>query len=192
MCLTYSCVWFPSVSHNQVLGVQVSECVAYQSVSHIRLLIHSMYHVPVCLACPSVWCPSVSHIQVQVSKCLTYPSAYSFSAPHIQVPVHSMSHISECWVSKCQSVWFPSASHIRMCGFRVPECIAYPSVSHIQVSHISKCGRPSVGVYSISKCLTYPSVWFPSAGVQVSHISEFLFIRYQSGSDMLHRFAQST
>jgi hypothetical protein len=46
-CLTYPNVWFPIVSHIQVLDVQLSECMASK-----------------CLTYSSVWFPSASHIRV--------------------------------------------------------------------------------------------------------------------------------
>ena len=84
-----------------------------------------------------------------VSKCLTHPSTGCPSVPRIRV---------------CD---FQSVSHIRVYGYQVSECLAYLSVSHIrvygfQVSHISEC--------MVSKCITCPSVWFPS--VIVYSISE--------------------
>jgi len=75
-CLTYSSVWFPSVPHIRVLGVQVSHIIMLiHSVSCLQVPIHSVPHISECMV-PSAYsfsvsCPSASHIQVShISKCL--------------------------------------------------------------------------------------------------------------------------
>jgi hypothetical protein len=96
-CLTYPSVWFPSVSHIEVLGVQVPECIAYPCVSHFQVLGVRVYRISKCLTYPNVWFPCVSHIRVCGFQ---------------------VSHISECVVSKCltyPSVWFPSVRVDRIC-----------------------------------------------------------------------------
>jgi len=142
-CLTYPSVWFPSVSPIQVLGIQVSECTAYLSVSHIQ----------------------ASHI-IMLIQYLTYPSACSFSvscplnashilAYHIIILIHSMSHVPHVPMHSVSH--FPSVSHIH-----VPiQCLMSPSISRSSISCL------------FIRCLIYPSAYsFSVSCPRVSHISE--------------------
>jgi len=129
--------------------------VSIRSVSHVQVPhifkrpIYSYLFVH-CLMHPRASHNHVYSFGVTCPKCMfarrhICPSAHIImrihsSASHIQVHIQ-VPHISKCLT--CPNVWFPS-------------------VSHIQVSHIFEC--------TVSKCLTYPSAWFPSVGV--SHISE--------------------
>ena len=133
--LTYSCLF--------IQCVMPSKCLAHSSVSHNHAYLFSV-------SCP----PSAPHIRVPIHS----------SVSHIQVPIHPVSRVSKCILIQCY----------------LSKCLTYPSaysfsVPHIQVPIHSAChtskrlfvhcltyqstGCLSVRVYSISKCLTYPSAY---------------------------------
>ena len=111
-CLSYSSVWFqvshtstcpfiqclmpPCVPHIQVLGVQVSECIAPPSVSHLQ--------VSECLAYPRVshnhaYSFSISCLQMsRTSKC---QSVSHIHVSHIIMRIHSVSYASKCLFTRC-------------------------------------------------------------------------------------------
>ena len=161
-CPTYPSDYSFSVSCPRVLCASKCpfiQCHTYPSVSrpcvsHIRVYGDHVSHISMCHAYRGV-----SHIRV--SECIAYPSvshshAYSFSASHNRRVVY--------WCQSIQTYSIVQVFRISKCPHtRVFTCprVSLFGCSRIQV-HIIRC--------TISKCLTYPSVYsFSITSPSASH-----------------------